>query len=232
MAAPRGLSDDDIETLRTAVSAGRRPKVVFTASAGQMAGQTGQVTALGAPTDGDEWISVKFGRDKLEFAPTDLQLPGKAAPPRRAAKTSRPPATSPASAAPAAAAAPADTPTSSTPTSQTRPPAPPQPEPTAPRPARRTGRGKGPADLSVTLTWQDGDWTVQAHRGAKVLAKPAPVRAADALRMVGLLDVPTVADAVGEIVTAARTAAADRAEQLRRELADVEARLAELPELD
>ncbi len=222
MAAPRGLSDDDIETLRTAVSAGRRPKVVFTASAGQMAGQTGQVTALGTPADGDEWISVKFGRDKLEFASTDLQLPGKSAPPRRAAKTARPPA--------AAAPAPTDIAAHSTPT---QPTAPPRAEPPAPRPAaRRTGRGKGPADLSVTLTWQDGDWTVQAHRGTKVLARPGPVRAADALRMVGLLDVPAVADAVGEIVTAARTAAADRAEQLRRELADVEARLAELPELD
>ncbi|MGA8113174.1 MAG: DUF6319 family protein, partial [Actinocatenispora sp.] len=102
-------------------------------------------------------------------------------------------------------------------------------EPAAPRPARKA-RGKGPADLTVTLTWQDGDWSVQAHRGTKVLAKPTPVRAVDALRMVGQLDAPAVVDAVNEIVDAARAAAADRAERLRQELAEVEARLAELPE--
>jgi plasmid stabilization system protein ParE len=49
--------------------------------------------------------------------------------------------------------------------------------------------------------------------------------------MVEMLDAPAVSDAVGEIVAAARDAAAERAEQLRRELAEVEARLAELPQI-
>ena len=244
MAAPRGLSVDDIETLRSAVESGRRPKVVFTAAAGQIAGQTGQVTAVGDPADGDEYISVRFGRDKLEFAPTDLQLPGKAG--GRRAKPA------------AARRAPAEPPTSPSGTGRTGP----SPTTTAPPtsvgagrgtataaaakpatdrattasaapPARsvRRGRGKSPAELSVTLSWQDGDWSVQAHRGSRVVAKPTPVRAADALKMVEMLDTPAVSDAVGEIVAAARDAAAERAEQLRRELAEVEARLAELPQI-
>ncbi|HEY3503577.1 MAG TPA: hypothetical protein VGN37_12435 [Actinocatenispora sp.] len=228
MAAPRGLSVDDIETLRTAVGAGRRPKVVFTAAAGQIAGQTGQVTEMGDPSHGDEFISVRFGRDKLEFAPSDLQLPGKTSP-RRAAKAAAPAAkpAAPERSAPAEPAAPkqvvaaAAAPAPAATTARTAPAA----------PARPRGKGKGPAELSVTLTWNDGDWTVQAHRGSKVLAKPTPVRAADALRMVGMLEAPTVTEAVTEIVSAARSAASDRAEQLRRELAEVEARLAELPDI-
>ncbi|BCJ30509.1 hypothetical protein [Actinocatenispora sera] len=240
MAAPRGLSVDDIETLRSAVSSGRRPKVVFTAAAGQIAGQTGQVTAVGDPAGADEFISVRFGRDKLEFAPGDLQLPGKA--PRRPAKPAgKPAAATPAPASdasrPAAAstAKPAATATVTTPqpaAPAAKPAADTEPRPAAARPAARRGKAKGPAELSVTLTWQDGDWSVQAQRGSRVLAKPTPVRAADALRMVEMLDAPAVSDAVGEIVAAARDAAAERAEQLRRELAEVEARLAELPQID
>ncbi|GIL29214.1 hypothetical protein [Actinocatenispora comari] len=240
MAAPRGLSVDDIETLRSAVSSGRRPKVVFTAAAGQIAGQTGQVTAVGDPAAADEYISVRFGRDKLEFAPGDLQLPGKA--PRRPAK---PAAAKPAAARPAEPASDASRPAAASsvqppataavaapkPAVQAAKPADAEPKPAAARPAARRGKAKGPAELSVTLTWQDGDWSVQAQRGSRVLAKPTPVRAADALRMVELLDAPAVSDAVGEIVAAARDAAAERAEQLRRELAEVEARLAELPQI-
>ncbi|GAA1336203.1 hypothetical protein [Actinocatenispora thailandica] len=241
MAAPRGLSVDDIETLRSAVSSGRRPKVVFTAAAGQIAGQTGQVTAVGDPTAADEYISVRFGRDKLEFAPGDLQLPGKA--PRRPAKPSTPKPASPKPAAaqpdvarPAAATA---KPAATAAVPSAKPAAPVDAAPAAdtkpagsPRAAGRRTKAKGPAELSVTLTWQDGDWSVQAHRGSRALAKPAPVRAVDALKMVELLDTPAVTDAVGEIVAAARDAAAERAEQLRRELAEVEARLAELPQID
>ena len=44
MVAPaRGLAPIDLGAVRQALSAGRRPKVVFTESAGQIAGQVGQV---------------------------------------------------------------------------------------------------------------------------------------------------------------------------------------------
>lgn len=90
----------------------------------------------------------------------------------------------------------------------------------AKRPPRR------PAELTVTLTCTDGQWSVSAARGARTVAKPAPVRPAEALRMVGLLDSPAVREAVDEIVTAARVEAEQHAERLRRELAEVEASLA------
>ena len=56
--AAKGLSAADQDTLRAQVDAGRRPKVVFTANAGQIAGQTGQVTSLDDPAASDEWIAV------------------------------------------------------------------------------------------------------------------------------------------------------------------------------
>lgn len=225
MPASRGLTADDIETLRAAVSAGRRPKVVFTTSAGQMAGQTGQVTTLGDPGETDEFISVRFGRDKLEFAPSDLQLPAKA-PAGRKPRPSRPEPGPTPQHGPAAVADAAPAPSAP---GKAEPPAPAPAGESAIRPARRS-RSKTPAELTITLSWHDGDWTLQAHRGTRALAKPTPVRAAEALRMVTHLDNAAVTDAVNEIVTAARVAAADRAEQLRHELAEVEARLAELPE--
>jgi hypothetical protein len=259
--AAKGLSAADQDTLRAQVDAGRRPKVVFTANAGQIAGQTGQVTALDDPAASDEWITVRFGKDELPFAPGDLQLApkpakgaAKAAPARtarRRAEEAAPEVPSPRSApavpAPsasvpaarsggdrAAASSPATpaTPASrSAPASGGRPAAAtPAPAPaSAPKPARKAARGKGPAELAVTLSWRDGDWSVQAHRGTRVVARPAPVKAADALRMVGMLDAPEVAEVVAEIVEAERSAAQEQAERLRQELAAVEAKLAELP---
>jgi hypothetical protein len=71
-AAP-GLSTTDLALIRNTLAAGRKPKVVFTASAGQIAGQVGQVVALTDATTSDEWIVVRVGRDELPFAPADLQ---------------------------------------------------------------------------------------------------------------------------------------------------------------
>jgi hypothetical protein len=56
------------------------------------------------------------------------------------------------------------------------------------------------------------------------------IRPADALKMVGLLDVAAVHEAVEQIVAAERAEAEQQAEKLRAELAEVEARLAELRE--
>src|SRR5439155_25968594 len=88
--AARGLSDADVESLRAVLGTGRRPKVVFTASAGQVAGQVGQVVELRDPAAGDEWVVVRFGRGELPFSPADVALPAKAAvksvPARKAAQ--------------------------------------------------------------------------------------------------------------------------------------------------
>ncbi|MPZ28786.1 MAG: hypothetical protein GEV12_20910 [Micromonosporaceae bacterium] len=233
--APRGgLSPADVDRIRTSLTAGRRPKVVFTEAAGQIAGQVGQVVKLTDPEGSDEWLVVRFGRDELPFSPADLFVPprGRAArreadrapaqPATQAPKASQAAKAAPAVPAPRPAAAPPPTPTPSA------------TAPDAPRPAKRTtrpartARPRPPAAMTVTLAYQAGEWTVAAHQGSKTLAKPYLVRPAEALKMVAMLDVPGVHDAVEQIVTAELTEAQRRADSLRNELAEVEARLAEL----
>ena len=94
--------------------------------------------------------------------------------------------------------------------------------------ASRTGKTKAPAGLTVTLAYADGEWTVAAAQGAKALAKPYVIRPAEALRMVSLVDVPGVQEAVEQILAAERAEAEEQAVRLRAELAEIEARLEEL----
>lgn len=300
----RGLSTADLDTLRTAVEAGRKPKVQFTSAAGQVAGQIGQVVRFDDPS-ADEWVVVRFGRDELPFAPTDLQLAPKPAPRPKAvpkplaaiatttgealpaavlgvaaADGASPVApavpTSTVSAVPKAPAAPATVAaaasTATRPVTATAAPATVAKSPVSPAPGKRPGTTsaedagaaaksagapgasaesagaakpagtaaaaknrparKGAAkrapDLTVTLAHHEGYWTVSAARGARMLVKPTSVRAADALKMVGQLESPAVAEAVEEIVSAARAEAEEQAERLRQQLAEVEAALADL----
>jgi hypothetical protein len=99
-------------------------------------------------------------------------------------------------------------------------------------PAKKVAKPKAPAGLTVTLAYADGEWTVAANQGAKALAKPYLIKPAEALKMVSMLDVPGVHEAVEEIVSAARAEAEQQAERLRAELAEIEARLAELSETE
>ncbi len=101
------------------------------------------------------------------------------------------------------------------------------------KPAKRAVKAvkpKSPAGLTVTLAYADGEWTVAAQQGVKALAKPYVVKPAEALRMVALVDVPGVQEAVEQILAAERAEAEQQAEKLRAELAEIEARLAELRE--
>jgi hypothetical protein len=295
-----GLSTSELEHIRDALAGGRRPKVVFTAAAGQIAGQQGQVVELIDPTVNDEWVVVRFGHDELPFSPADLAIPTRGTAPRRATKTAPPAATLPpgpplapglggapaparpvnsvptpreestvtrpastaktTSAKSTAAKAPgakataaeiktaevkaADTraaeikaadakPVAAAPAAAAAEAAPAEPQAAAKpakAPARKAGRAKAPATLTVTLTYSDGEWMVGAQQGSKALAKPYVIRAAEALKMVGMLDVPGVHDAVEEIVSSARAEAEAAADKLRAELAEIEARLAELRE--
>ena len=297
-AAP-GLSTDELARIRDTLATGRKPKVVFTAAAGQIAGQIGQVVELTDPELSDEWVVVRFGHDELPFSPADLQLPARAKPtvravtaatglpaplpgpreepsvpssttaplngaarPAKAAKAATASATASAAAAepakaepvktasPAKAAAdkPAEKPAVKAAEKATAKPAdpagpvaaPPTADataaPTAPvagatpvkAPARKAGKPKAPPSLTVTLTYAEGEWMVGATQGSKALAKPYVIKPAEALKMVSMLDVPGVHDAVDDIVSAARAEAEQQAERLRAELAEVESRLAEL----
>jgi hypothetical protein len=232
--AVRGLSGADLDRVRESLAAGRKPKVVFTESAGQLAGQLGQVVELTDPAAGEEWVVVRFGRDTLSFAPTDLATPPKVARPARRgpAKAAAPVAAAVAAPVPVPpAAAPGDAPGSQRRREEDRPkPADraPAAAPVAKAPARKAAKAKAPAGLAVTVAYTDGAWTVAAQQGSRVLVKPSPVRAGQALTLIGQLDLPEVQAAADEIVAADRLAAERDADRLRAELAEAEARLAEL----
>jgi hypothetical protein len=226
----RGLSANEVQAIRDGVGAGRRPRVMFTAAAGQIAGQVGQVVSLLDPAQSDEWMVVRFGRDELPFSPGDLQVPPKGATARKAAV--------PAAAGPVVSARPEpefviDKPVPvKAPAPASAPPAPASvaasPVPAPRKAAARPAKSKGPAGLTVTLAYADGEWTVAAAQGSKALAKPYVIRPAEALRMVSLVDVPGVQEAVEQIMRAERAEAEQQADRLRAELAEIEARLAEL----
>jgi hypothetical protein len=225
----RGLTDGEVQTIREALATGRRPRVVFTESAGQIAGQVGQVVGLTDPAESDDFVVVKFGRDELPFAPGDLQVAPKGV-------TARKPAAVAVAEAPPPRPEPEfviDKPVPPKPavangTAEAVVPAPREaPEP-APRKAARPAKAKAPAGLTVTLAYAEGEWTVAANQGAKALAKPYVIRPAEALRMVSLVDVPGVQEAVEQIMAAERAEAEQQAQRLRAELAEIEARLAEL----
>lgn len=222
-----GLSAKELTSIRETLAAGKRPRVMFTEAAGQIAGQVGHVVRLEDPKANDDWILVKFGADVLPFPPTDLAIA-----PRGAVKKTTPPA------APAA------------------PPAPPEPEfkvvrepvpaakqekkpvseadnppPAAPaprKPAATKGKTKPLPSFTVTLVYTEGEWMVSAAQGSKSVAKPYVIKPAEALKMVSLLDVPGVHEAVEHIMSAERAQAQAHAEKLRAELAELEAKLAEL----
>src|SRR5690349_6502834 len=89
-AATKGLSTTDLEQIRDTLGAGRKPKVMFTEAAGQIAGQIGQVVGLTDPELSDEWVVVRFGKDELPFSPIDLMIAPKAAPNRRSSTVPAP----------------------------------------------------------------------------------------------------------------------------------------------
>jgi hypothetical protein len=239
--AVRGLTPTDLETIRDTLAAGRKPRVVFTDAAGQVAGQLGHVVGLTDPTLSDDWVVVRFGRDELPFSPTDLAIAPRGSvrrpEPPAPKKLARPPAPSP-------VPTPSPTPTPAKPpvpapreeaavTTVDSPPVAEQTKAAEAKPARRAprpARPKGPAGLTVTLAYAEGEWTVGAQQGSKALAKPYVIKPAEALKMVSMLDVPGVHEAVEHIVAAERADAERAAQRLRAELADIEARLAELRE--
>jgi len=224
----RGLSTEELSTIRDGLAAGRKPRVQFTESAGQIAGQIGQVVGLEDPAAGDEFVVVRFGKDELPFSPGDLRVAPRGATAAKApAKKAAPPPPMPEfviDKPPAPRKPPA------APPRDEEPPVTDTAPPPAPRKAARPAKAKPAPALTVTLAYGEGEWTVAASQGSKVLAKPYVVRPAEALRMVSLVDVPGVQEAVEHILAAERAEAEQQAQRLRAELAEVEARLAELGE--
>jgi hypothetical protein len=227
-----GLTADELQQIRDALAAGRKPRVQFTESAGQISGQIGQVVALEDPAASDEWVVVKFGRDELPFSPGDLRIAPKGPVPKKVAPVVVEPA-EPVLSGPEFLI---DKPVPAKPPVPVKPPVQRKSEEqeevpvTAPRKAARPVKAKPGPSLTVTLAYGEGEWTIAANQGAKVLARPYVIRPAEALRMVSLVDMPGVQEAVEQIMTAERAEAEQQAQRLRAELAEVEARLAELGE--
>ncbi|WP_431975398.1 hypothetical protein [Micromonospora haikouensis] len=235
VAAGQGLSTDEVQSIREALAAGRKPRVVFTSSAGQIAGQVGQVVELTDPAVSDEFVVVRFGRDELPFSPADVAVAPRGAGRKAAAvsvEAQPEPDPEPVAVEPEFVLDSPRVPAQRREESRVEQ----ELEQSEAKPARRPVKAakvvkpKGPAGLTVTLAYADGEWTVAAQQGAKALAKPYVVKPAEALRMVALVDVPGVQEAVEQILAAERAEAEQQAEKLRAELAEIEARLAELRE--
>jgi hypothetical protein len=229
-----GLTADELQQIRDALAAGRKPRVQFTESAGQISGQIGQVVGLEDPAVSDEWVVVKFGRDELPFSPGDLRIAPKGPVPKKVAPVVAA-AVEPVLSGPeflidkpiekpVAVKAPAPRRSEEQSTSEQEVPV------TAPRKAARPVKAKPGPSLTVTLAYGEGEWTIAANQGAKALARPYVIRPAEALKMVSLVDMPGVQEAVEQIMAAERAEAEQQAQRLRAELAEVEARLAELGE--
>ena len=222
--APPKLTDADVDALRARVQAGEKPRVlVRAASAAVPAGTRGNIVRIGKPSEG-EYIVVRLGKDEVPFAPSELAMtgrPGKAAPPpaKKAAPVAK-------KAAPATKAAPAGR----------KPAAPaavkkaaPASKPSTRKPAAKraaTGR-RTPPPLVVTLRFNDGEWSVEAARGARRLSKPSGVRPGAVKAFADLLDEETVRDALTETIESCRSVVEERAAALRAELVAAEAALKE-----
>src|SRR5262249_29190200 len=201
--AAKGLSTLDLEQIRDMLGAGRKPKVMFTEAAGQIAGQVGQVVQLTDPELSEEWVVVRFGKDELPFSPSDLVIAPKAASTRRPAAVPAPREENPVPAAPKLstvdavvtdADSPADSPVpvAAPPgehaAGQAEPPGESDGKQAEGRPAKATApkkaaKAKAPAGLTVTLAYGEGEWTVAATQGSKTLAKPYVIKASEALKM-------------------------------------------------
>ena len=228
-ALPR-LTDADIDSLRSRVQAGEKPRVVVrAASAAVPAGTRGNIVRIGKPSEG-EYVVVRLGKDEVPFAPAELAMSSrqgtakaaKATPPpaaKKAAPAVRKAAPVPAKKAPAAKKAAA----------RPTPPVKKAATPPAKKAVKKPARGKRGSlpPLVVTLRFSDGEWSVEAARGARRLARPSGVRPGAVKAFADLLDEEVVRDALTETIESCRSVVEERAAALRAELEAAEAALKE-----
>lgn len=206
------------------------------------AGTRGNVIRMGNPKEG-EFIVVRLGRDEVPFAPNELALSArgktatttaaKSAPAKKAArpaaaaarKSTRAKTTAAAKATPAKAAPAKSAPAKAAPAKPAATKAAPT-RTTTRRAAKRSVR-RGQHPLTVTLRYVDGQWTVEAQRGSRRLARASALRPGAVRAFAEHVDEQAVRDAISEIVESGRAVAAERAEKLRAELEAAEASLRE-----
>lgn len=227
-----GLSTSDLQVIEETLATGKNPKVVFTDAAGQIAGRIGKVIRLEEPAEG-EFVTVRFGNDELPFSAADVRLPERGELSRTPRKAAEPEEVAPPKGAPLLEdrhnGVDNGTNMRGQMSEMDNGAVPQQAAAPAPAPRKKAApKPKGGPELTVTLQFKDDEWTVAASKGTKMVARALPVKASAALEMVRSLESPAVAALVEEIVDQARATAAEEAERLRAQLAELEARLAEM----
>lgn len=231
------LSSADIAHLESVLAQGKKPRVMFTEAAGQVAGGSGKVVALEGDRDG-EFVVVSFGSDQLPFSAAELRLPRRGEASRKAPRQRQPaPAASASPSGPGLLPEPAPARGRSASVSSERKDGSVsesgkevKSEAAAPRkraPRQRAAKDKHP-ELTVTLTYEDGQWAVSAAKGARTLVRAVSVSHTAALAMCAATESSEVDEVVTEVVEKIRSEAAEEAEALRKRLEEAEARLAEL----
>ena len=221
-AGPPALTDGDVAELRARLSAGEKPRVVVrTASAAVPSGTRGNVVRIGNPSDG-EFIVVRLGRDEVPFAPSELAVGGRGGRPAAAAAAPAKKAAAP-TPTPAAKPAPKKAPAKKPAPAPAKKPAPPAgvKKKAAASPAKR----KALPPLVVTLRFTDGDWTVEASRGARRVSKAVSVRPGAVKAFADLVEDGAVREALTETIESCRSVVEERAAALRAELQAAEAAL-------
>jgi hypothetical protein len=223
-----GLSDEQIVQLRDDVAAGRSPRVQVTDS--QFAAATaGTVRRVGDPAvDGEDFVTVRVkingATDDLRFAPRELSR-GKRGQAKSPAKAATPPdgtATTLGSRQRQprrAASRPqgADVPLAAS-GARAR-----VPETAANEPRKASRRPPSSAPVSIVLSSVEASWAVSAQRGSRSVLKNVVVNPGVVSAIAALLDQPALEDAVAAVNDTARAEAETRAEQLRAELAQIQA---------
>jgi hypothetical protein len=252
-AAESGLADDQLARLVAELADGKRPRVRLSGSQfpDGMSGTVLRIGD--PATDGDDFVLVQVKvhgvTDELRFSPRELSVGRRptaaesppAAPARKArtkapaAKAAAPKAAvakTPAAKTPAAKTPAAKTPAAKTPAAKSAPPARATRKAPAATPAPaasstatiRTARRSSPTPtVTITITSSGSSWSVAARRGARAVVKRAEVTPGAVAAIAALLADPSVEEAVAAVNDGARAEAEARADQLRAELAAVEA---------
>jgi Family of unknown function (DUF6319) len=242
MAAPKSLSEQDLEAARAELSARKPFTVWFTSAAvGVPAGGSAKVISIDDVAEGD-FIQVRAAgtRDTMFCSPSELtrtrparkpvQQPTARASERVVPTESTPQQPAVESKPPAAESKPQP------PVAESKPPAParqsapaPPPEKSPDRPRAVGGRSVArPVEVTVTLSaTSEGEWTVEVMVGKKRTVRPTPVQPADVAKAARSLP-PVVAQAIESSLEAARQRQLDRVERLRTELEAAQRALQEL----
>lgn len=224
-----GLSTDDLESLTTALAAGKRVTVYLRdpmPSLDLPAGASARVISVDGST---VTVRPKGVDDQLPFEADELLKTRTAVTPTSTPERQRPVKATPAPSAPSGASTapkPIAPETKTKPASEPAKPTAVQPNPATPKPVRRP---KPATAVSVTITSVgDTAWTVSLSHGTKKQGKATEVTSDRVARAMQMLGDDAAIQAVNAVIESARAAAQKRIDELSQELEAAKAMLAHL----